>query len=111
MNVVRKAMPTMRRLRIWEAHGGFCVLCKIKIDGVREKWIVEHVIALGLGGPDTDENCGPAHETCRRAKDKADIPAIAKVKRIRAAHIGARKPRGFPKPPEGYNYWTRRIER
>lgn len=92
MNVIRRPMSTTRRLQIWERHKGVCVLCEIKIDGVREKWIIEHVIALGLGGADNDGNCGPAHETCRRAKDKVDVPAIAKVKRIRAKHLGAKKP-------------------
>lgn len=31
----RRSMSKMRRLRIWEAHNGVCVLCYLKIDGVR----------------------------------------------------------------------------
>ncbi len=85
----RRAMSTMRRLRIWERHKGVCVLCKVKIDGVREPWIIEHVRALGLGGADDDANCGPAHEDCRRAKDKKDVASIAKAKRMKARHVGA----------------------
>lgn len=88
---VRKAMPPARRLRIWEAHEGVCILCKLKIDGVREAWTVEHIIALGLGGADEDSNCGPAHETCRRRKDKVDVPAIAKAKRNKQRHLGIKK--------------------
>ena len=106
----RKAMGQMRRLRIWEAHKGVCILCGLKIDGVREEWIVEHVRALVLGGDDTDENCGPAHENCRRAKDKVDVASGAKAKRMKAKHLGIKKPGGFRKPPPGYNAWTRRIE-
>jgi 5-methylcytosine-specific restriction endonuclease McrA len=88
----RKPMSTMRRLRIWEAHGGICILCARKIDGTREKWIVEHVRALVLGGADDDANCRPAHEDCRRIKDKVDVAMGAKAKRIKARHLGIRKP-------------------
>jgi 5-methylcytosine-specific restriction protein A len=87
----RKPMPEMRRLRIWERHGGVCVLCGLKIDGTKGKWTIEHLRALGLGGEDTDENCGPAHEDCRRAKDKIDVPAIAKAKRMKARHLGIKR--------------------
>lgn len=105
----RKPMSPMQRLRIFEAHQGICCLCDRKIQA-GEKWIVEHPRALGLGGADTDENKRPAHEDCRRIKDKIDVPAIAKAKRMKARHIGIKKPSRFPKPPAGYNYWTRRIE-
>ena len=87
----RRHMSPARRLRIWEREKGICCLCSRKIDGVRESWIIEHKRALGLGGEDTDENCAPAHEDCRRAKDKQDVPAIAKAKRMKAKHLGIRK--------------------
>lgn len=92
----RKPMPQMRRLRIWEDHKGVCILCKENIDGVREAWTVEHIIALGLGGADEDDNCGPAHEACRRAKDKLDVPRIAKAKRMKVRHLGIKKRSTFP---------------
>lgn len=92
----RKPMSQMRRLRIWEAHKGVCILCKRKINGVREEWIIEHVRALVLGGADSDENCAPAHEDCRRDKDKVDVAAGAKAKRMKARHIGIKKPSRMP---------------
>lgn len=101
----RRAMSASRRLRIWEAHKGICCLCSAPIDGVREAWIVEHVRALGLGGADDDANCAPAHETCRRQKDRQDVPAIAKAKRIKAKHIRARPRRPWP----GTDKWKRKI--
>lgn len=106
----RKPMGQMRRLRIWEAHKGVCILCNRKIDGVRDEWIVEHVRALVLGGADSDENCAPAHESCRRVKDKVDVASGAKAKRMKAKHLRIKKPSAWRKPPPGYNYWTRRIE-
>jgi hypothetical protein len=86
----RKPMSPMRRLRIWEAHKGRCVLCRRKIDGVRERWIIEHVRALALGGTDTDDNCGPAHASCGRDKTKADNASWSKAKRQKAKHVGIR---------------------
>lgn len=102
----RRSMSPTRRLRIWEAHGGVCILCKTKIDGVRDAWTVEHVRALGLGGDDTDANCGPAHERCRRIKDKDDVARIAKAKRIKAAHIGIKRPSKFQKPKDMKFDWS-----
>lgn len=105
----RKPMSRARRLRIWERHGGICILCREKIDGVREKWIIEHPIALGLGGSDDDAELGPAHECCRRIKDKGDVKAIAKAKRIKARHLGIKPHSSFPKPPPGFQYdWRSR---
>lgn len=109
----RKAMSPMRRLRIWEANKGICILCELKIDGVREKWIVEHRRALVLGGEDTDENCGPAHETCRRTKDKVDVADGARAKRRKAKLLGIKGPSSFRKPPPGFkhNWRTGRMEK
>lgn len=103
----RRAMSPMRRLRIWEANGGRCILCSKKIDGVREPWTIEHLRALGLGGDDSDENCGPAHERCRREKDKNDVNAIARAKRRKAKHIGIKKASSFRKPAGMKFDWKR----
>lgn len=105
----RRPMSPTRRLRIWEQTKGVCILCGERIDGVREPWTVEHIQPLGLGGADDDSNCGPAHERCRRGKDKADMAAIAKAKRQKARHIGVKRESRWPKPPDGYGYdWSRR---
>lgn len=99
----RRSMTPTRRLRLFEAHKGICCLCHETIDGVREKWTIEHLRALGLGGEDADENCAPAHEDCRRIKDKDDVERIAKAKRVKQRHIGVQTApkqkipgRGFP---------------
>ncbi len=74
------------------------------IDGVREQWTVEHLVCLGLGSKDEDANCAPAHEDCRRAKDKLDVKAIAKAKRVKQRHLNIKaapknpiRSAGFPK--------------
>ena len=102
----RGSMSQSRRLRIWEAHRGVCCLCGTKIDGVREAWTVEHLRALGLGGEDTDANCAPAHDRCRRVKDRQDVALIAKAKRVKAKHIGAKPRRPWP----GTDRWKRKLD-
>lgn len=98
----RRPMTPARRLRIFEEHKGKCCLCDNRIDGVREQWTIEHLVALGLGGVDEDKNCGPAHESCRRDKDKLDVKAIAKSKRVKQRHLNIKAPKakiqspGFP---------------
>jgi hypothetical protein len=87
----RKAMPQMRILRIWEAAGGVCVLCNRPIDGTKQRWFVEHIRALELGGKDTDDNCGPAHYACKPAKDANDHSRAAEAKREKAAALGIPK--------------------
>jgi hypothetical protein len=84
-------MSPRRRLRIWEAHKGRCCICHQQIDGVREKWIVEHVRALELGGSDEDNNLAPAHAACASEKTKDDHARTAKAKRAKQRHLGIRQ--------------------
>lgn len=103
----RGSMSQMRRLRIFEAGRGICILCEQRIRA-GDTWTVEHIRALALGGEDADSNCGPAHEQCRRIKDKADVASIAKAKRMKARHFGIKKPSAWRKPPPGWCYnWKR----
>src|SRR3954470_14600072 len=68
----RKRLSPSRRLRVWEQTGGVCVLCDREIDGVRERWIAEHLRALELGGEDDLSNMGPAHAFCAGEKTRRD---------------------------------------
>jgi 5-methylcytosine-specific restriction endonuclease McrA len=85
----RRKLTPHRRLKVWERTGGFCVLCGFTIDGVRERWIAEHIRALELGGEDDLSNMGPAHEACALAKTRDDHRRAAQAKRQKIRHIGA----------------------
>ena len=85
----RKMTPT-RVLKIWEAHKGQCVTCGGQIDGTRDRWFIEHIRALELGGEDQDANCGPAHWTCKDAKDADDHGRASKAKRAKRNDLGIR---------------------
>ncbi len=100
--MTRRAMTALRRARVFDAAHGICHLCRIAIK-TGEAWEVEHVIALECGGTDDDANLRPAHVACHKIKTADDHKAGAKLKRVRARHIGAHVPkqpiqsRGFPK--------------
>src|SRR5690349_12968586 len=85
----RHKLTPRQRLRVWETTRGICVLCGRRIDGVRERWIVEHLRALELGGADELANMGPAHEACAVDKTRDDHRRAARAKRQKIRHIGA----------------------
>ncbi|QRM35621.1 HNH endonuclease signature motif containing protein [Microvirga sp. VF16] len=86
---VRRKLTPSRRLAVWERTGGRCVVCEAPIDGIRERWIAEHIRALELGGADDLSNMGPAHEICALAKTRDDHRRTARAKRQKIRHIGA----------------------
>lgn len=107
----RKSMTPRMRLKVWEAHKGVCVLCSGKIDGVRERWIVEHITPLALGGEDTEANMGPAHEACAIAKTigkTGDLAKAAKAKRVKTKHLGIKKSKN-PLPGGKGSKWKKKI--
>jgi len=101
---VRNRMSAKRRHHIFSenctGHNvAPCCLCGQPIHRHNDQWIIEHKRALGLLGPDLNTNCAPAHETCRRLKDKRDLAMIAKAKRQSEAGAKKEKPaRGFQTP-------------
>lgn len=89
----RTAITPRRALECWEHHAGTCCLCGRVIDGTRERWFIEHVRALELGGSNADDNLAPAHLACKPAKDALDHRRAAKAKRVKSRHLGITKPR------------------
>ena len=89
----RRKFTDKDRARIFADNHGICHICGQKIDGVREAWEIEHVIAWELTRDDSDENLKPAHKlVCHQTKThKQDRPAINKAKRREAKHIGAKR--------------------
>ncbi len=105
------AIPPPRvRLRVFDAAGGQCHLCSRKI-AAGEYWQADHVIALVNGGDNREANLRPACRNCCYIKTAADVAEKSRVNRKRQKHLGIAKRSGFPKPPPGYNAWTRRIEK
>lgn len=92
---MRRHLSPTARLSVFTAAGGICSICKLKIDGTRERWEVSHEIPIALGGSDTPANMKPIHFAChKRQTAEIDIPQIAKAKRQEALHVGAKRPKG-----------------
>lgn len=88
----RRGLSRLARVRIWDAAGGVCHLCGIKIHAERgETWDADHIKPLWLGGGDTEANMAPAHKSCHREKTSTDAPVKAKSDRQRAKHLGIKK--------------------
>lgn len=96
--MTRRSLTRLQRVRIFDAAGGVCHICQARIHAGRgERWDVEHVKPLSLGGSDNEANMRPAHVGCHSQKTKDEAPTRAKVYRIRAKHLGIKKSgRGFP---------------
>jgi 5-methylcytosine-specific restriction endonuclease McrA len=71
----------------------------------------DHIILDANSKDNSLENCAAVCIKCHRWKtDHHDTPKAAKTLRQQDKNNGIRKRSGFPKPPPGYNSWTRRVE-
>ncbi|MBL0407566.1 HNH endonuclease [Microvirga aerilata] len=104
----RRKLTPQRRLQVREKTGGLCVVCDSRIDGVRERWIVEHIRALELGGADDIANLGPAHEACALEKTREDHRRAAQAKRQKIRHLGAERSKR-PLPFGKGSRWKRTL--
>lgn len=110
------AIPARVKLRVFERYEGICHISGRKIKP-GERWDAEHVIALcnWLPTPDAphgnrERNLKPALASKHPEKTAKDVAEKATIARKRSKHLSIKKGRGFPKPPPGYNPWTRRVE-
>jgi 5-methylcytosine-specific restriction endonuclease McrA len=102
---VRREFPKpVKREALRRADGK----CEAETCGVLfgVKFHFDHIIADGLGGEPTLENCAVLCHVCHNKKTRQhDVPLIAKVKRISDKHNGIVGPkqkiqsRGFAKRP------------
>ena len=68
------------------------------------KYRYDHILPDWLGGEPTLANCQVICMACDGVKTPQDQSRIAKTKRIRDKHIGA-KPKGRPWPKRSFNQW------
>ena len=87
----RVRITTKMRVQIFEKHKGICHICNLLVYAGQD-WDVSHLIPLEIGGDDKETNWYVAHRKCHREHTaKVDIPVIAKTKRVRAFHMGAKR--------------------
>ena len=108
----RKRLTPRQRLSIWERDKGVCALCHQLVHGVKEKWIVEHMVALELGGADDESNMAVVHNRCADEKTngkRGDHALAAKAKRAKRRHIGIKETRN-PLPGSKGSKWKRKMD-
>lgn len=85
--------------------GGKCQRCTARLSV--GKFAYDHVIPDALGGEPTLENCEVLCTSCHGVKtNRTDIPTIAKVKRVKINHIGARHS-SSPMPGSKASRWRK----
>lgn len=83
--------PPRVRVRVFEACGGKCHRCGRKIR-TGERWTLEHLLALILGGRNAEDNLGVTCDWCLPIKNAEDQAAKSKAYEVRAKHILPRAP-------------------
>ena len=86
--MARRTISTKARTALFLKRGGVCHLCGGAVSA-GEKWELEHLIPVAMGGDDEEHNWFVAHVKCHASKTKDDVANIAKAKRRQARHIGS----------------------
>ena len=86
----RANLSPKKRLELLLAHSGRCCICEGKIS-LTQRWIVEHILPLWLGGTNDVQNLAPAHEACAKIKTQKEATGRAKGRRIAEKHFGFRQ--------------------
>jgi 5-methylcytosine-specific restriction protein A len=97
----RTEFPAVVKRQAWDRCGGRCERCTAKLFPA--KFAYDHIIADGLGGDPTLENCAVLCTACHHAKTvDEDRPVMDKADRVRRKWLGqapkSRRPiqsRGF----------------
>ena len=100
----RKTLSKRDRVKVFDKEGGLCYLCGQTVQA-GQAWEVEHENPVGLSNDNSLDNLRIAHNACHKTKTAKDVKVIAKVKRVRALHIGAKKPTGRPLPGTKASGW------
>ena len=97
---MRREFPAKVKVAAFERCGEHCDGCGVRLTVGKIHY--DHRIPDAMGGEPTLANCDVLCTPCHGLKTRRqDVPAIAKVKRVRAKHLGARKP----------SQWQRKYKR
>jgi 5-methylcytosine-specific restriction endonuclease McrA len=101
---------TTFRLALFLDRKGTCQACHITIQA-GQAWDIDHIIPLALGGTNEPNNLQILCRTCHREKtNQSDIPCIAKTKRLKAKHLGARSSAYQPIAGSKSSPWKRKLD-
>lgn len=105
----RREFPTRVRVQAFDRANGRCEECGIYLQAGRVEY--HHRIPDALGGEPTLENCICLCKPCHAVSTRSiDVPQIAKMKRQRAAHLGAKAPSRNPLPGGKRSAWKKKLD-
>ena len=90
-----QAIPARVKIRIFDRAGGVCALCTRQIIG-KLRPAYDHIQAIINGGRHAESNLQLLCVPCHAIKTKADVAEKSLTARVRAKHLGIRKPSRFP---------------
>ena len=108
--VRRPTFSTSFRLSLFLKRKGICTACAQKIEAGKA-WDIDHILPLALGGTNEPDNLQILCRSCHKTKTaRFDVPRIAKTKRLKARHLGARAPSTRPIPGSRRSPWKRKMD-
>lgn len=84
-----EAIPERVRVRVFERYGGKCYRTGIRLTPGH--WAIDHMKPLYAGGEHRESNLAPIWTKAHKEKSAEEATDRAKVSRLKAAHIGAKK--------------------
>ena len=92
------AIPPRVTLRVWDRCEGKCHRCGRAIP-VGDAWIIEHLVAIILGGANAERNLCLTCSWCKPLKDAEDVAEKAATYAVRSKHLLPRKPSKWQSRP------------
>lgn len=91
-------VPDRVRIRVLERYGRKCYLTGREIRP-GDKWELEHVVSLILGGQHRESNMAPALAAPHKIKTAVEMKVKSKIAKVKKKHFGLGKPKagGFNK--------------
>ncbi|ULJ73641.1 HNH endonuclease [Rhizobium gallicum] len=86
-------VPPRVRLRVFEKYGRKCYLTGREIRP-GDKWELEHVVSLILGGQHRESNMAPALAAPHKVKTAVEMKVKSKIAKVKKKHFGLGKPKG-----------------
>ena len=87
-------VPIRVRKRVYDRAMGYCAISGRKI-GSGELWQLDHTVPLWAGGEHRESNLRPVLAEAHAKKTAQEATGRAKEARLRARHLGLRRPTTF----------------
>ena len=101
-------IPVRVKLRIFDKCNGTCQKCRSRVYPGRFQY--DHITAIINGGGNRESNLWILCDSCHGGKTREDVGIKSRTARIRANHLGLKKPKGRPMPGSRASGWKKRLD-